>query len=85
MSLQELGRAIATHPAKVAVAFCGFDLWLEVFGSGKVGTLLLKKGGLPAAEKEPEGTVTAPVPVIGGDIVIAYDPTLPPGAFRLAP
>jgi hypothetical protein len=85
MSLQELGRAIANHPEKVAVAFCGFDLWLAVFASGKVETRVLKKGGVPAGENEPEGTITAPVPVIGADIVIAFDPTLPPEGFRLAP
>jgi hypothetical protein len=85
MSLQDLGRAIAQHPVKVAVAFCGFDLWLAVFASGKVAMRMLKKGGVPAAESEPEGTVAAPVPVIGGDIVVAFDPTLPPEGFRLAP
>jgi hypothetical protein len=85
MSLQDLGRAIAQHPVKVAAAFCGFDLWLEVFASGKVETRILKKGGVPAAVDEPVGTITAPVPVIGGDIVIAFDPTLPPADFRLAP
>jgi hypothetical protein len=85
MTLQELGRAIAQHPVKVAVAFCGFDLWLEVFASGKVETRMLKKGGVPAAAEEPEGTITAPVPVIGAEIVLAFDPTLPPEGFRLAP
>ncbi|MBX6367833.1 MAG: hypothetical protein IRZ04_07625 [Rhodospirillales bacterium] len=85
MSLQELGQAIARHPVKVAVAFCGFDLWLAVFASGKVETRRLKKGGVPADGSEPEGTITAPVPVIGGDIVVAFDPTLPPNGFRLAP
>jgi hypothetical protein len=85
MSLQLLGRAIAEHPVKVEVAFCGFDLWLEVFASGKVATRVLKKGGVPAAAEEPEGTITAPVPVIGADIVLSFDPTLPPEGFRLAP
>jgi hypothetical protein len=85
MTLQELGRAIAQHPVKVAVAFCGFDLWLEVFASGKVETRMLKKGGVPAAAEEPEGTIIAPVPVIGDAIVVAFDPTLPPEGFRLAP
>jgi hypothetical protein len=56
-----------------------------VFASGKVETRVLKKGGVPAGENEPEGTITVPVPVIGADIVIAFDPTLPPEGFRLAP
>ncbi len=85
MSIRELGAAIAAHPVKVEVAFLGFDLWLETYASGRVHMKSFKKGGVPAAADEPEGTITVPIPVVGRDIVISFDPTLPPDGFRLAP
>ena len=35
-TLQELGAAIAQQKPPPRQVFCGFDLWLEVLGSGKL-------------------------------------------------
>lgn len=83
MGLKELGSAIAGHATRTQVAFCGFDLWLEVFASGLVRMQLYKKGGLPAQEGD-EGILVS-MPVVGDGVVISFDPTLPPDGFRLAP
>lgn len=87
MGLKELGQAIKSSQTKTEVAFCGFDLWLEVFSSGKVKQGYFKKGGARATPKEVEDLelFTFPMPIVGNDIVISFDPTLPPGDFRLAP
>ncbi|MCB9947484.1 MAG: hypothetical protein H6842_06630 [Rhodospirillaceae bacterium] len=83
MGLKELGAAIAGHSTRVRVAFCGFDLWLEVFASGRVRLQPYKKGGTPAEDGD-EG-ILVPMPVVGDGVVISFDPTLPPDGFRLAP
>ncbi len=85
MSVKELGAAIAARSTPPAVAFLGFDLWLETYATGKVRVAPFKKGGVLASGDEPEGTITAPIPVVGANIVISFDPTLPPDGFRLAP
>jgi hypothetical protein len=84
-SLQDLGQAIARHPNPVKMIFLGFDLWLEVLGSGKVKTALFKKGGLPTTEEEPIKAAKIPLMAVGEAMVIAVDITLPPDGFRLAP
>lgn len=81
--LKALGQAIASHQGKVRVAFCGFDLWVEVMSSGRVKTRNFKAGGLLAEETEPETTIVIPMMVVGDAIVISFDPTLPPDGFRL--
>ena len=83
MGLKELGAAIAGHTTRVQVAFCGFDLWLDVFASGRVRMQPFKKGGV-FAEPGDEG-ITVAMPVVGDGVVISFDPTLPPDGFRLAP
>ena len=85
MPLNELGAAIARHPNRVEVAFCGFDLWCEVMTNDKLWFRPLKKGGVPATDEEAETELVFRVPVIGKGIVISFDPTLPPDGFRLAP
>ncbi len=84
-TLKELGHAIASHPRKVAQVFLGFDLWLDVQTSGKVSMKNFKKGGIPATEDEPQGALRIPLQIVGKDIVIAVDITLPPDGFRIAP
>jgi hypothetical protein len=84
-SVQDLGQAISRHPNPVKMIFLGFDLWLEVLGSGKVATALFKKGGLPTTEEELIKTAKVPLMAVGGTMVISVDMTLPPDGFRLAP
>jgi hypothetical protein len=84
-TITELGQAIANHPQKVSQVFLGFDLWLDVQTSGKVSLKRFKKGGVFAAEDEPPGVLQIPLQVVGKDIVIAVDITLPPDGFRIAP
>ena len=84
-TVAELGAAIARHPSKVAAVFLGFDLWFDVLATGKVGSKMFKKGGIPAAEDESESVVKIPLPVVGRDIVVTVDITLPPDGFRIAP
>ena len=84
-TVRELGVAIARHPNKVATIFLGFDLWFDVLATGKVGAKMFKKGGIPAADDEPESVVKIPLPVVGRDIVVCVDITLPPDGFRIAP
>ncbi len=84
-NVADLGAAIARHPNKVAAVFLGFDLWFDVLATGKVGSKMFKAGGLPAEPDEPDSTVQIPLPVVGRDIVVAVDITLPPDGFRIAP
>lgn len=83
--LKKLGQAIAKHPNPVQVAFCGFDLWLEVMSSGHTKTCDFKAGGTLATGDEDEKTLVVPIMAIGNAIVINFDPTLPPDQFRLGP
>ena len=84
-TVAELGAAIARHPNKVATVFLGFDLWFAVLATGKVGSKMFKAGGIPATEDDPDSMVKIPLPVIGRDIVVSVDITMPPDGFRLAP
>ena len=84
-TVTELGAAIARHPNKVAAVFLGFDLWFDVLATGKVGSKMFKKGGIPVAEDDPDSMVKIPLPIIGRDIVVGVDITLPPDGYRIAP
>jgi hypothetical protein len=84
-TVKELGAAIAAHPNRVKAVLLGFDLWFEVMGTGKVNTRPFKKGGIPVADDEPDSTVKIPLPVLGRDMVVALDNSLPPDGFRLGP
>ena len=85
MGMKELGEGITASKEPPRVAFLGFDLWLEVYGSGKVRNQAYKMGGIPATpeEAEDEKIVTILIPVVGRNIVISLDPTLGPDKFRL--
>ncbi len=83
--MQALAQAIRSRPAPPQAVFCGFDIWLEVCGSGHTSTCNVKAGGEIATGDEPENTVVVPVLVIGRRIVIGFDPTLAPDEFRLKP
>lgn len=86
MSIDELGQAIANHPGRVQVAFCGFDLWWAVFASGHVGMTEFRAGGQIATGQESDNALKIPIPTVGNPpIVISFDPTLPPDGYRLAP
>jgi hypothetical protein len=84
-TVKDLGAAIAVHPNKVKAVLLGFDLWWEVMGTGKVSTRTFKKGGVPAADDDPDSVVKIPVPVLGRDMIVALDNSMPPDEFRLAP
>lgn len=84
-TLIEMGEAIARQPSPPRQVFCGFDLYLEVLGSGKLKMAEFLKGGVPARGDEPEGTLKVPLLVAGRSIVIGLDITLPPDGFRIAP
>ena len=84
-TVKELGAAIAAHPNKVAAVFLGFDLWFDVLATGKVTAKPFKKGGIPAQDDEPDSVVQIPLPVVGRDIVVGVDITLPPDGYRILP
>ncbi len=65
--------------------FLGFDLWVEVYASGKVRPALFKKGGIPTSEEDPYKGAKVPLMVVGDNIVVSVDLTLPPDGFRLGP
>ncbi len=85
MAMKELGEAIKASSTPPKVAFLGFDLWLEVFSSGKVRNQAFKKGGVLATpeDAEDESVITILMPVVGRNIVISFDPTLGPDDYRL--
>ena len=85
MSLSDLGRAIAAYPIPVEVAYVGFDLYLKVFSSGRVKMTGFKAGGTIATGEESPDEPVVPFPTVGDGIVICFDPTLEPEAFRLGP
>lgn len=85
MSLTDLGRAIAAHPVPVEVAYVGFDLYLDIFSSGKVKMAGFKTGGERATGQEGPEESVVPFPTVGRGIVICFDPTLEPDGFRLGP
>ena len=83
--MHALAEAIRARPVPPQAVFCGFDLWLEVCGSGHTTTCNFKAGGEIATGDEPENTVVVPVLVIGRRIVVGFDPTLSPDEFQLKP
>lgn len=83
--LQRLSEAIRAHGAPPQVILCGFDLWLEIMGSGHTSTRDFLPGGVPATGDEEEGTLKVPIMVLGGRIVISFDPTIPPDQYVLKP
>lgn len=84
--MEALAQAIRSREVPPKVVFCGFDLWLEVCGSGHTSTCNFKaRGEVADGSEDPEKTVLVPVMVIGKRIVVSFDPTLPPGEFRLEP
>lgn len=84
-SMNELATAIKAHPNPVQVALCGFDLWLEVMGSGHVKGRDFVSGGKMATGEELPTDLKVPIMVIGNRIVVSFDPTLPPDGFQLKP
>jgi hypothetical protein len=84
-NLQKLSQAIRAHGQPPQVALCGFDLWLEIMGSGHTSMRDFLPGGIPAKGDETDGPLKVPIMVLGGRIVISFDPTLPPDAFVLKP
>ncbi len=84
-NLQVLSQAIRARGGPTQVVMCGFDLWLEVMGSGHTSTRDFLPGGLPARGDEPPEALKVPVIVLGGQIVISFDPTIPPDKFVLKP
>ena len=84
-NMQRLAEAIRKHPNPVRTALCGFDLWIEVLGSGHAAPRDFLKGGGFAAGNEPEGTLKVPVMVLGQRIAVSFDASLPPADFVLRP
>lgn len=87
MSLKDLGQAIARHPVPPEAVFVGFDLYLEVFSSGKVRMIGFVAGGgrVTPEDARPDGAVVFPAIGQPPGIVVCFDPTLAPQAFRVAP
>ena len=84
--MQALAEAIRARQELPQAVFCGFDLWLEVCGSGHTSMCNFKAGGQIAdGTEDPEKTVLVPVLAIGRRIVVGFDPTLPPSEFLLKP
>ena len=83
--MRALAEAVRKRETPPQAVFCGFDMWLEVCGSGHTSTCNFKAGGEIAMGDEPENTVVVPVLVIGKRIVVGFDPTLPAGEFVLKP
>jgi hypothetical protein len=84
--MQALAEAIRARQVSPLAVFCGFDLWLEVCGSGHTSMCNFKAGGQIAdGTEDPEKTVLVPVLAIGRRIVLGFDPTLPPDEFLLKP
>ncbi len=83
--MAELASAIRAHPNPVQVALCGFDLWLEVLGSGHAKGRDFVAGGKLATGEELPTALKVPIMVIGDRIVVSFDPTLPPDDFLLKP
>ncbi|HET7410023.1 MAG TPA: hypothetical protein VFJ13_07465 [Paracoccaceae bacterium] len=84
--MQTLSDAIRARKEPPQAVFCGFDLWLEVCGSGHTSMCTFKAGGRIAdGTEDPEKTVLVPVLAIGKTIVVGFDPTLPPDEFQLKP
>ena len=83
--LNGLAEAIRAHPNPVKAVMCGFDFWLEVMGSGHVKGRDVVAGGHFATGDEPEGTLIVPIMVLGGRIVVSFDPTVPADSYVLKP
>ncbi len=83
--MQALADAIRERRGAADVALCGFDLWLEVLGSGHAKGRDMVRGGTFATGKEAPTDLKVPVMVIGGRVVVSFDPTLPPDGFVLKP
>lgn len=84
--MQTLADAIRARETPAQAVFCGFDLWLEVCGSGHTSMCTFKAGGeIADGTEDPEKTVLVPVLAIGRTIVVGFDPTLPADEFRLKP
>jgi hypothetical protein len=84
-ALQALSQAIRNHGTPPQVVMCGFDLWLEIMGSGHTSMRDFLPGGIPAKGDETDGPLKVPIVVLGGRIVVSLDPTLPPDHFQLKP
>ena len=84
-SLKDLAAAIRAHPNPVQVALCGFDLWVEVLGSGHAKGCDFVPGGRIATAEDADNALKVPVMTIGKSIVVSFDPTLPPDGYLLKP
>ena len=82
-NLQRLSAAIRAHGAPPRAIFAGFDLYIELMGSGHLGLADFLMGGQLARGDEPEGTLKIPMLVLGGRIMLSVDPTIPPEDFYL--
>lgn len=82
-NLQRLSESIRASQTPVRVVYCGFDLWLEVMGSGFTRMCNFKAGGKVATEEDEKDGIVIPILVIGQSIVVNFDPTLPPKDFQL--
>ena len=81
-NLQRLSQAIRQHGTP-RVVFAGFDLYIELMGSGHLSMADFLMGGALAKGDEPEGTLKIPMLVLGGRIVLSMDPTIQPEEFYL--
>ncbi len=84
-TMQALSDAMRAAKPRPQAVFCGFDLWLEVMGSGYANLCNFVAGGALATGDEPEGALVVGVMAIGKTVVVNFDPTLPPTDFYFKP
>ena len=82
-AMSALAEAVRGFKGRVRTVLCGFDLWLEIMGSGHTTMCNFRAGGEIADGSESETTLVVPVVVIGGHIVVSFDATLAADKFEL--
>ena len=85
-NLQRIADGRRSHGSQALAVFCGFDLWLEVIGSGHTSLKNFVSGGQPATGDEDTNKVlVVPLTVLGDRMVVSLDPTIAPDAFYFKP
>ena len=84
--MRRIADGLRSHGSQPQAVFCGFDLWIEVMGSGHTSMKNFISGGKPASGEEDTGKVlVVPLTVLGGRMVVTLDPTIPPQEFYFKP
>lgn len=85
-NMRRIADGLRSHGSQPMALFCGFDLWLEVMGSGHTSMKNFVKGGKAATGQEDTATtLVVPLTVLGGSMLVTLDPTIPPEEFYFKP